>query len=193
MLRIAMLTFAALTLAACGGAPDEASTPTAPMENGEMEHGGMDHAAMGHGNAADAPLEALADDGVMPVVEIDGAWMRAHPGGRDITAAYFRAELSEGSADRLLAARIDGADRVELHGHTMGEDGLMSMHEIAPPMLMAGEQLVFQPRGQHLMVFGLATVVEGDSVTGELEFERAGIVEIVFDVRNSAPEASEGG
>ncbi|WP_300527633.1 copper chaperone PCu(A)C [Maricaulis sp.] len=166
-----LISLLALGLTACGGEAPEA-----------------DHAMAGHGHSeASAELAPLPDDGVMPVVDVRAVWMRPHPGGRDVTAAYFTARLSEGAIDRLVEARIAGAGRVEMHGHSMNDEGMMQMHQIPPQDVTDAGPLVFTPGGRHLMVFGLDTVVEGDAVEGVLVFERSGEVPVTFQVRNMAP------
>lgn len=164
-----LIALLALGLTACGGdAPDAG------------------HSMAGHGDAS-AELAPLPDDGVTPVVDVGAVWMRPHPGGRDVTAAYFTARLSAGQIDRLVSARIDGAERVEMHGHSMSAEGMMQMHQIPPQDVTDAGPLVFTPGGRHLMVFGLATVVEGDSVDGVLVFERSGEVPVTFAVRSMPP------
>lgn len=176
-----------LSLAACGGETGSDQSATA----------GDDHAMAGHNMSApmtdaSAPA-ALPDDGIAPVIEIRTAWMRPHPQGRDVTAAYFSAALGAGSADRLAGARIDGAERVEMHGHTLDPaTGMMQMHPIPPQDLLADAAMTFAPGGRHLMVFGLAPVVEGDRVEGVLEFERAGDVPVSFEVRSTMPDLPAG-
>ncbi|MBR9825093.1 MAG: copper chaperone PCu(A)C [Alphaproteobacteria bacterium] len=177
MLRLISVSLAALVLAACG---DSRSTDTAEMDHGSMQHGAVE-------TSETDSLAPLPDDGTVTVVNISQAWMRPHPGGRDVTAAYFTASLAEGSADRLVAARIDGAERVELHTHTMNDQGMMQMREIPAADLTGEGDLEFRPGGLHLMVFGLATVVEGDQVSGELDFERAGTIAVTFPVQINAP------
>lgn len=160
-----------LVLAACGGSGEEAET-----------HAGMSHDAM---PAMEEPTPVVAQ--AETAVEIRAAWMRPHPEGRDVTAAYFAANLTEGSEDLLLSARIDGAERVELHTHTMDESGVMQMREIGPQILGTEGPLVFTPGGRHLMVFGLPAVVEGDEVTGTLTFQNAGEVPVTFRVMSTPP------
>lgn len=172
---VLLVALTSLAVVACSGPQD-------------AEPAAMDHGDMHHGAASDSAEPApLVDDGVLPVIDVRAAWMRPHPGGRDVTAAYFAVRLSEGSADRLLSARIDGAERVELHGHTMSADGLMQMRAIGAQDVNNEGPLVFTPGGRHLMVFGLETVVEGDEVAGTLVFERAGEVPVLFAVRNMPP------
>ncbi|WP_417481301.1 copper chaperone PCu(A)C [Maricaulis sp.] len=182
MLRLSLVAALAGLLAACGVQEDAAPA---------MDHDGghdMSGHAMNDAAASDV-LAPLPDDGVVPVIVVSGSWMRPHPQGRDVTAAYFTARLADGAADRLLAARIDGAERVELHGHTMDpETGMMQMRPIGPQDILTGGSLNFAPGGHHLMVFGLAPVVEGASVDGVLVFERAGEVPVQFAVRSTAPD-----
>ncbi|MDG1417229.1 MAG: copper chaperone PCu(A)C [Maricaulis sp.] len=152
-----------LMLAACGSEPHNA-----------------------HEEMAAAPTH-LVDDGVMPVIDVRMAWIRPHPAGRDVTAAYFTLYLAEGSADRLVSARIAGASSTELHGHTIAANGMMQMRPIEAQDLVAGAPLIFAPGGRHLMVHGLPSVAEGDTVSGVLVFERAGEIELEFQVQSIAP------
>lgn len=183
MVRVSMILamVAGLGLAACGN--QDETDPVAVS--------GGDHAMSGHGEAGITDVQApaaLPDDGVVPVIDMRAAWMRPHPQGRDVTAAYFALYLASGSADRLVSARIDGADRVELHGHTIDpETGMMQMRPIGPQDVVAAGPLLFAPGGRHLMVFGLDPVEEGDSVEGVLVFERAGDVPVIFEVRSTQP------
>ncbi len=173
-----LMASSALILTACGAA-DEAAP----------EHAG-DHAAMSHEDPAASV--ALPDNGVTPVIDVRTTWMRPHPQGRDVTAAYFTVYLEAGAADRFIAAEVEGAEWVELHGHTVDpETGMMSMHEVGPQVLGQAGPMVFVPGGRHLMVFGLDPVNEGDEVAGRLIFERAGAVDVVFQVRSVPPGPSE--
>ncbi|WP_323760734.1 copper chaperone PCu(A)C [Maricaulis sp.] len=176
MKTIILPCLSAFALAACGG------TDSTVADVSAVDHDGMSHAPASGDDGA-----ALTDDGVMPVIDVTVAWMRPHPQGRDVTAAYFVAGLSDGRVDRLVEAHIDGAERVELHGHTMDGQGVMRMRPVGPQRIEAGTPLEFAPGGLHLMVHGLAAVAEGDSASGVLVFERAGAVPVVFSVQASRP------
>jgi copper(I)-binding protein len=80
----------------------------------------------------------------------------SNPTGEDIT-------LIGGSSDLGM---------VEIHETVMGDDG-MQMQEINGGIeIAAGESVVLQPGGLHVMVMGLTQdVVAGEEVTVELEFE----------------------
>jgi len=181
----------ALGLTACSEPADEHAAGGHDMAAaGDAHDMHSGHHAMDAADDGDS-LAPLPDDGVMPVIDVQFAWIRPHPEGRDVTAAYFAARLSEGAADRLTGARIDGAGSIELHGHTMNAEGMMQMHPIGPQDVTDTAPLVFTPGGRHLMVFGLAPVHEGGQVNGVLIFERAGEVPVVFDVRSMPPGLPE--
>lgn len=169
MIRTAVFSSAALFLAACGGSPEAADAVTAEQ-----------HAAGIPDAAPDVSQGAVE-------IEVRAAWMRPHPAGRDVTAAYVVVQLASGNEDLLTGARIDGASRVELHGHEMTADGMMQMRAIPPQRVGTEGPLVFTPGGRHLMVFGLAPVAEGDSVAGVLEFQNAGEVPVTFEVHSMPP------
>ncbi|WP_420430313.1 copper chaperone PCu(A)C [Hyphobacterium sp.] len=171
-MRVLSILGAGLILAACNGPEPETDNGT-DMSDHRMEVGFS-------GDQAPVSEQVTA-------IDVRASWMRPHPGGRDVTAAYVVVQLSEGSEDRLTGVRIDGAERVELHGHFIGEGGVMQMREIGPQRLTDAGPLVFTPGGRHLMVFGLPTVVEGDSVDGVLEFQNAGEVPVRFAVRSMPP------
>lgn len=73
--------------------------------------------------------------------------------------------------------------RGEMHESRMDDDGMMRMErqdviEIAP-----GETVTLQPGGLHVMFMGLSGPLEiGDEIPATLVFERAGEIEVVFEV-----------
>lgn len=169
MIRTAVFSSAALFLAACGGSQEAANETNAGQHEAGM------------------PDEAPEVSQGATQIEVRASWMRPHPAGRDVTAAYVVVYLQAGSEDLLTGARIEGADRVELHGHTMNSEGMMQMRAIPPQRVGTEGPLVFTPGGRHLMVFGLDPVSEGQSVSGVLEFQNAGEIPVSFDVRSMPP------
>ncbi|MHA6287838.1 copper chaperone PCu(A)C [Maricaulis sp. CAU 1757] len=170
---LAGLLAASLTMAACADGTEPADAGTNPTMSSQTSSAGGDPAQLPRGS----------EPGMLV---IDTAWMQPHPGGRDVTSAYVTARLERGEPDRLLAAEIEGASEVSLHGHEMDAQGMMSMRAIGPVDIDKGTPLNFAPGGQHLMVFGLAPVEVGDQVSGWLIFERAGRVPVTFEVRTAA-------
>lgn len=174
-MRSLLAILPAFALAACGNPGTETSAG--------IEHSGHgDMAGMSMGTEHHGPVSEQ-----VTAIEVRASWMRPHPEGRDVTAAYVVVRLSEGSEDLLTEARIDGAERVEIHGHFMDSEGVMQMREIGPQRVTDEGPLVFTPGGRHLMVFGLAPVSEGDSVNATLVFQNAGEVPVSLEVRSMPP------
>ncbi len=87
-------------------------------------------------------------------IRVEGAYARAVPPGQP-NSAVFMALTNGGDADRaLVAAESDAAATAELHTHIMAED-MMQMRRVKRIELPAGERVVLQPGGLHVMLIGL--------------------------------------
>ena len=97
-------------------------------------------------------------------------------------AAFMVIANSSGADDRLVSVASDVADRVELHTHKAGADGVMQMVEVPEGFAVpAGGQHVLQRGGDHVMFMGLhRSLAQGDVVTVTLTFEKAG--DVVLDI-----------
>ena len=74
--------------------------------------------------------------------------------GQSVSVAYFTLR-NTGDLDReLVAVRVSGAERSEIHEHRH-VDGMMQMREVESVLLPAGGTQEFRPHGYHVMVFGL--------------------------------------
>ena len=103
-------------------------------------------------------------------LEITGAWVRATPPNRDVTAAYLVIENRSDRTRELLAVETPAAAYTELHTMRYVDD-MMEMEKIeslvVPPRGAAG----LEPGGDHIMLFGVAApLAEGDSVSLTLRF-----------------------
>ena len=103
-------------------------------------------------------------------LEITGAWVRATPPNRDVTAAYLVIENRSDRTRELLAVETPAATYTELHTMRYVDD-MMEMEKIeslvVPPRGAAG----LEPGGDHIMLFGVAApLAEGDSVSLTLRF-----------------------
>jgi copper(I)-binding protein len=82
----------------------------------------------------------------------DNAYVRDLIPGRNMSAGFFEFS-NEGSADIVLvAASSSAAASVEMHKH-VHEDGMMKMRRMDSLTVAPGERVVFQPGGNHLMLF----------------------------------------
>jgi len=155
----------ALALAACGPSSqpaDEAAPAAEPTASVDAE-------------TAAAQTEGIA---------IHDPWLRQPPPSAQVSAGYLQIDNPGAQADRLVAVETDAAERVEIH--QMEEvGGVMRMREVEDGLeVPAGGQVALQPGGYHLMLMGAREGLEaGQQVEAVLVFERAGRVDVTFDVR----------
>lgn len=137
-------------------------------------------------------------------VTVEGAWARTSPMSAEAGAAYF--EISSEDADVLIGASVDAdvAGEVQIHETTMvamdddsmDDDGamegmgdVMQMREVGRIELPAGDRVVLEPGGLHIMLLGLAEPLEiGDTFDLTLDFETAPDQVVTVEVRDGAPE-----
>lgn len=100
-----------------------------------------------------------------------------------VTGAAFMVLMNQSDHDdRLISARSDIAERVELHTHIEDENGVMQMREVEDGFeVPAGGMHALQRGGDHVMFMGLkAPLQDGDTIAVTLTFEKAG--DVVIDV-----------
>jgi copper(I)-binding protein len=112
--------------------------------------------------------------------------IRAVPPGVRVTAAYLWIANRTAEDDRLVAARMDGAGRVEIHATVVDDAGVMRMRPLADGLAIpAGESVELKPGGLHIMLMDLEDPPRsGETRKLELDFERSGTQTIparVFD------------
>jgi copper(I)-binding protein len=130
-------------------------------------------------------LPSFAHDYKLGELTIDQPWSRELPPNAPAGAAYFTLHNQGSAADRLIGASTPLAENSELHTH-VHQDGLMKMTQIPAVELPAGEQVVFQPGGNHVMLFGLGKpLTAGEQFPLTLEFEKAGKLEVQVEVRTA--------
>jgi copper(I)-binding protein len=109
-------------------------------------------------------------------------------------AAYMRITNTSAEDDRLIAARSEAAQRVELHTHLL-QDGVARMVEITEGIpIPAGETVLLERGGLHVMFMGLAGPWSADApVEAVLVFERAGEIAVALPVTSEMPMPPTGG
>lgn len=114
---------------------------------------------------------------------VKNPWSRATPAGARVAGGYFAIENRGAQSDRLIAAEVEIAGRVEIHTMTL-QDGVMRMRSMNSGVeIKAGENTIFQPSGLHLMWLDLArTPKVGDVLNGRLTFEKSGTIAVQFRV-----------
>ena len=124
--------------------------------------------------------DVLAEAGELVIRD---GYARAAGAAARTGAGYLSVTNTGSSDDRLIEARGDVAARVELHT-TDVEDDVARMREVAEGIpIPAGETVVLEPGGLHVMFMGLARPLEqGDAVSLTLVFEAAGEISVELPV-----------
>lgn len=134
---------------------------------------------------------AAADDIVAGALRIEAPWMRATPGGAKVAGGYLRVTNTGTSPDRLVGGSLPIAGRVEIHSMSH-EGGVMKMRPVEGGLeIRPGQTVELKPGGYHMMFMDLTGAAkEGDTVEGTLVFEKAGTVEVRFQVGGVGSQAA---
>jgi copper(I)-binding protein len=107
------------------------------------------------------------------------------------TGGGFLSFANAGPADKLLSVSADVSKTVELHEMKM-EGDVMKMRQVDGVELAAGKTVEFKPGGYHVMFVGLkAPLKAGEKFPAKLKFEKAGEVEVTFNVEAAGEAAAE--
>ena len=100
------------------------------------------------------------------------------------TAAGYMGIANNGTEpDHLIGVETDAAAKSEVHVTEVGADGVAKMSHVESVEIPAGDTVLLEPGGLHVMLMGLTgTLTEGDMIKATLIFEHAGRVEIEFMV-----------
>jgi len=114
---------------------------------------------------------------------IDHPVARATPPNAPVSGGYMTIHNNGTEADRLLSGEAAFAERVEIHEMSM-EGEVMKMRQLTDGLeIPAGGEVVLKSGGYHIMFIGLEQQInEGDKYTVTLVFEKAGSVEVEFNV-----------
>lgn len=126
---------------------------------------------------------ASAKDATLGALLIHHPWIKVPPPGAAVAAAYAAIENTGKDDDLLLSVTVTGVGKVQLHDMKMQGD-TMTMPELKDGLaLPAGQTTTLKQGSFHMMLMGLkAAPKEGDVVKGSMTFEKAGTVDIEFDV-----------
>ena len=107
----------------------------------------------------------------MAQTTVEDAWARATVPGQPATGAFMT--LTADSDSTLLSVQSPAAKDTQIHQSTMKGD-VMSMLPVDEVSLPAGEPVVFDANGYHVMLMGLVKQVkEGDAVPLTLKIKNA--------------------
>ena len=124
---------------------------------------------------------------------ITQAWARATPGGAKVGGAYLTIENKGSSPDRLIGGSADVAGTITVH-EMATENGVMKMRPLAKGLAIdPGKTVKLAPGGYHLMMEDLkGPLKQGEKLPVTLDFEKAGKVNVTFDVQGIGAQAPAG-
>ena len=104
-------------------------------------------------------------------ITVEHPWSRATPGGAQVATGYLTIENDGAETDWLVSATA------EIAGHT-------EMRELTEGLpVPAGGSVALEPNSYHLMFTDLKEPLkEGDEFSGTLTFEKAGTIDVTFEV-----------
>ncbi|MEM9973677.1 MAG: copper chaperone PCu(A)C [Pseudomonadota bacterium] len=137
------------------------------------------------------PAAALAE------ITVEDPYARASTAASKSGAAFMQITNSADTPDRLIAARSDVSERVEIHTHLEDANGVMRMVEVEDGIqIPANGTAMLMRGGDHVMFMGLTEPFEQDKIVDvTLVFEQAGeiTVEIPVDLNRKPMEGAHGG
>lgn len=118
-------------------------------------------------------------------IEIQEPWARTLPDNPQMAGAFMTLVNGGSESDRLLGATGPDGSTCELHGIRVTGPGISMLQLKDGLYLHYGATIVFKPRGYHLLLQLPAPRAVGERLPITLAFERAGRVEVSFEVKPS--------
>jgi copper(I)-binding protein len=125
-------------------------------------------------------------------LDIGHPWSRPTPKGASIAGGYFTVTNKGKVVDRLIGGASPAAGQIEVH-EMANVDGMMKTRVLADGLeIKPGKTIEFKPGSYRVLLLGLKEPFQlGQKVKGTLVFEKAGSVEIVYNIEEN-DEASNG-
>jgi uncharacterized protein YcnI len=134
-----------------------------------------------HGAKAAAPAGSI---------EIVAPWTRPAASAGGNGAGYMKITNTGTEADVLMGGASEAAERVEVHETTIDDKGVASMKKLDAVELKSGQSIELKPTGMHLMLIGLKQPLkEGGTLKAQLNFKKAGMVDVEFVVKTAGGDA----
>lgn len=125
-------------------------------------------------------------------LDIGHPWSRPTPKDANIAGGYLTITNKGKVADRLIGGASPAAGQIEVH-EMANVDGVTKTRALANGLeIKPGKTIELKPGSYRILLLGLKEPFEpGEKVKGTLVFEKAGTVEIVYNVAENG-EASNG-
>jgi periplasmic copper chaperone A len=116
-------------------------------------------------------------------IVIEQPWVRATPAGAKVAGGYMTIINTGSEPDRLIGGVLPQAGRFGVHEMKMNGN-VMQMREVKEGLeIKPGEKIELSPGAYHVMFTELREPLkQGDTLKGQLRFEKAGSVDIEYQV-----------
>jgi len=130
-----------------------------------------------------AAATAHARDYKAGALDIVDPWSRATPKGATVAGGYMKIKNTGSTPDRLIGGSSDVASKFEVHEMKM-ENGVAKMRPIKDGLeIKPGDTVELKPGSFHIMLVDLKRpLAAGDQIKATLVFEKAGKVNVEYDV-----------
>jgi hypothetical protein len=120
-------------------------------------------------------------------LKIENPQARSTVPAQKMSGGFLKIENDSAAADKLIAASSSVSKSMELHTMIM-DNNVMRMREVKSIDLPAKSKVELRPGGLHLMFIDLNQQLKaGDTIPVKLKFEKAGEVEVKFEVMGNKP------
>jgi copper(I)-binding protein len=126
---------------------------------------------------------AFAADFKAGSLSVSNPWSNATPKGASVAVGYMNITNSGTAPDRLISGSSDISAKLEIHTMTM-DNGVMKMRPVEGGIeIKPGATVEFKSGSYHLMFVDLKRpLAANDHIKAALVFEKAGAVNVEFDV-----------
>ena len=130
-----------------------------------------------------AIASAHARDYKAGALDVADPWSRSTPKGASVAAGYMKITNTGTAPDRFISGSSDVASKFEVHEMTM-ENGVAKMRPVKGGLeIKPGQTVELKPGSFHVMFVGLKKpLANGDHIKATLVFEKAGTLDVEFDV-----------
>jgi copper(I)-binding protein len=143
--------------------------------------------------AACVATGAAAHEYKVGAIDIGHPWSRPTPKDANIAGGYLTITNKGKTADRLIGGSSPVANQIEVH-EIVDVDGMAKTRPVANGIeIKPGKTVELKPGALRIVLLGLKEPLQvGQKIKGTLVFEKAGPVEIIYNVEENAGAAVSG-
>lgn len=132
------------------------------------------------------PFSGIAHQYDLGNLEIIHPWVRETPQGAKVSGGYIHIVNRGNTPDRLVSVSMNGVKKAEIHSMEIVND-IMKMEEMPNGIEIPGNsEVMLKPGGSHIMLTGLEQPFQmGDKISATLTFEKAGAINVTFNVEKA--------